>query len=561
MCRASTLQSCTQILQGPSVLQWQSSPSPKGMNWPWIGHDLLEASSPVCDQSRMSSVTSEVSDAELNGLLTATPLPNGEEQMYWDSMHVALNEPADWAPPEDWQLPPPATTLHARDVVPTEGTLSSTELGTTMLALPGGMAQSTGSACNSHSQWYLAQAAQSPSAAWKTRPNCDICKLKEASQASLRPTGNDNEWDMFACRFCAAAVMAKEETIMIKLRGRCTECPRYATFAPPRCPPHISLHCKVHKWEGEVNKAKRMSGASGSTSLKLLVDGSSQVESSDFPLSPPLSLQSFGMDDEDILSGYSSSVTASCATSHSTETRRDSRESWRATTKQSHSRSRSVSLGRSMSRSMSRMSRSMSLGGSSRGTSSRSTPSSMDTARSISCGNKGFVADAMWDDGWDTVGDWPLDTSQLKGSLQHTDAPKVVLTTAALLKQCREAGCGAKAAFGSTGDGVAKWCKQHSKVGEVRLSGGVCTHAGGCLKRASFGDAEQGIVRFCGTHKMSWHTNLRALRCSALHCNRHSIYGPACARLPTLCSKHRGEGHVDLRHTRRASPSREASPT
>jgi hypothetical protein len=140
----------------------------------------------------------------------------------------------------------------------------------------------------------------------------------------------------------------------------------------------------------------------------------------------------------------------------------------------------------------------------------------------------------------------------------HSDKAQA-LAAGATTKNWREHGCGAKAAFGRTMDGSVRAFEKQKGLGEVRMAlrrkAGICSYSGGCVKRASFGDAQQGVAHFCVTHKLPWHTNVRAARCMALACRRHSTFGPPSSRKPLLCAEHRGEGDVDLRHARRASPA------
>ena len=506
-------------LQGPIHFH-DSPPTPDLLR---VGGSLNGHWHPVA----MSPVTSsEASEPVFDAFLPGTPVGMADRR-YWGSPHLGVNEAAEWLPPEDWQLPPPALGLRELAPVDSDGGTGFDHEASTFDSQGASLFSSSAPAYQtlppvaaySHTGTVEHPRVKSDGTK-KWRPVCNICNLKEASQASISSSSKYAEWDIFACRFCASAVSLQQKTKMYKLRGRCSRCPRYATFAPPGYPQHISLHCKAHKWPSEVSKAKRLDAAKG---FLQSVDSDSHDQPRDAHLSTATSsagfLPSLSLEDSDstmqILWSASERMSASesaledHATAHSLH--RASQHATRALVRRCNGRGRSISVEVIPARKFSeRTGAEASRGAAFASGRSRSCCGSIATSTE-GCG--GFAA------------------------------------------TCSEEGCIALASYGT--GGVALSCKKHSRPGQVRLlaqkKGGLCSYVGGCTKRASFGDAEQGVARFCAEHKLSWHTNVRAIRCTAADCQVQSTYGPPCSRRPILCSKHRRHGDVDLRHGRRAS--------
>lgn len=491
---------------------------------------------PVAVSGHVSPVTSsEASEPVFEAFVSGSPASN-DDRRRWDSPHLGANEVAEWVPPDDWQLPPPVLGLREQAPMDSEGgtsfeheTSAFDSQGTSLLssspppyqALPavasefsGGTAQHRGSLAGD---------------TWTGRPLCHICKLKEASKASISSDGKNSEWDIFACRFCASAVSLQQKTTMHKLRGRCTRCPRYATFAPPGYPQHISLHCKAHKWPGEVAKAKRLhASVQYWQPFEQFEDDHPRdrvtKETSPYRLVTPLSLED---SDSAMQILWSASERTSASESALEEDRRAHRQEHaaqrhgtRAVVIRSKGRGRSMSLGAIPTRrSSERPGTDVHWGVAVAAGNGRSRSCCANVAPPDHCG--GFVA------------------------------------------TCSDEGCTAVACFGT--GGVALSCKRHSRPGQIRLlaqrRGGMCNYVGGCAKRASFGDAEQGVARFCADHKLGRHTNVRATRCTATDCQVQSTFGPPWSRKPIWCSKHRRQGDVDLRHGRRASAAPHTAPT
>lgn len=524
-------------LQNPGVVPWPSSGTDVllelGVTSDASPGSLLGRLLPVSVEGHMSPVTwSETSDLEPFKTFQARA---AEDSRYCNSI-PGSSEAAEWVPPEDWQLPPAASPAadasRLRDMLSmdSDGGLSADTLGAgyDSQALP----HSSTSDRLTVSPHGVNSADLASQIVWNRRPMCDVCKLAEASQASVKRTGKHLEWAFYACRFCASPAGLQHQTNMISLRGRCARCPRTATFAPPGCPQHISIHCKEHKWEGEIGKSKRLSGSArrrgrGGLQQQGLSASLTQDAPSEADQSAPTE------NDE-------SDVTFSATPSSD----RASRSDGVCKSRRGHGRSLSVSACELRL---------------ARGAQARKA-SAVNAGRSHSCGPA--HSDGRMQEAGDyldplCVPSWVWDTCTDEAPV-YPDSAQSGLVTGAALPPCRELGCGATAAFGRMGDCIVRSCQEHKGPGEVRLAprrkAGLCSHSGGCGKRASFGDAQLGVARFCAAHKLSWHTNVRAFRCTALDCARHSTYGPPSSRKPLLCAKHRGEGDVDLRHTRRASP-------
>lgn len=472
---------------------------------------------PVAMPGHVSPVTSsEASEPVLNAFISDTPAGGVDQR--WDSPYVGVREVAEWIPPEDWQLPPPAIGI--REQVPMDseaGTSGDQETSVPDSQEPNLFSSSvpTQQASSDEAAVGLSPLSEAPgttsSCVWKGPPLCNICKLKESSQATITSDGKHAEWGIFACRFCAPAVSLLHKTAMYKLRGRCTQCPRHATFAPPGYPQHVSLHCKTHKWAGEVSKAKRLRAALASLSQSKPdsvkhQEGSSTRGTSSWGDQPSLLL-----DDSDsalqILWSASERVSAYESTCED-----------------------DVTAGRMPRKAASHV---------------RATRHCRARGRSTSAGD-GYLRRAL---------EGPV-TDMRRGGAVHAGRSKSCSGTVPLNSDqswgpaaaCGEAGCPAVAAFGL--DGVAQACNKHSRRFMSRRKGGLCGFAGGCAKRASFGDAELGVARFCADHKLGWHINVRATRCAAADCQVQSSYGPASSRKPVVCSKHRRPGDVDVRRLR-----------
>jgi hypothetical protein len=476
----------------------------------------------------MSPITlSEVSEPDLNDIHSLTPL--GEDYRYFDSPHMGVQDPSEWVPPEEWNLPPPAaSSMPFQRVAVKGGVRINMEMG-----IAGFESHSLDSTPLSPATPYESRAllystpyGGLPCNEWGgRRPICNICQMKDAVQGSVKWEGKRCTWDMLACRICAPAAAAKQTASMIQLRGRCRDCPRWATFAPPEYPQHTSLHCKNHKWEGEISSAKRRMkpGTMSAERGKLEFDWNS--------LSLYRDQRAFNMD-EDISACDSS--TASCvvspyATAH--------REPLQKTPDPSHPSSGAPASYNTRCNTRCNTRRA----------------AGIETGHHSSHSIAPSLNDQIWKVEAESTPPWVPGSA---AAASRGDRAVVVMA------RCRGSGCRASAVFGSTSDGIASSCKKHKSDGEVRLVAhrkhGLCSSSDGCMKRASFGDAEEGIALFCASHKHSWHINVRAIRCQVLHCDRHSAYGPPASpktqSKPLLCSKHRGRGHVDLRHARRASP-------
>ena len=280
-------------LQSPSSgMNWHSPHNYGALHlsdvrlWPRRSIDVLsQVDSPGCSipdlrhamPGNMSPVTSELSEGDVNALLMGMSFGGGEEHAHRDSIDLGpWNEFGCCATPEDWQLPPSALALgrYGRCGQTNSESKLETKYVTTNPEAQSASPLRPSSDATCQSQWDQSRLqtlqGQSdyldghtyvretdPKVSWKRWPLCQVCGLDEASQACVRFNDKKySEWSMFACRSCAPAMQARQPQ-MIKLRGRCIQCPRWATFAPPECPQHISLHCKLHKCAGEVSKTTR----------------------------------------------------------------------------------------------------------------------------------------------------------------------------------------------------------------------------------------------------------------------------------------------------------------
>jgi len=487
---------------------------------------------PVALPGHVSPVTSsEASEPVLNAFISETPAGSGDKR--WESPYVGVNEVSEWVPPEDWQLPPPAIGL--REQVPMDSEAGAS--GDQETSVPDSQEPNLFSSSAPTHQAFpheasvgLPSRSEAPgvisSCVWKGPPLCNICKLKEASQATISSDGKHSEWDMFACRFCAPAVSLLHKTAMYKLRGRCTQCPRHATFAPPGYPQHVSLHCKTHKWAGEVSKKKRLEAALAGPS-------------------PPTSR---GLDSGKHQQGSSTKCTSSWGDQASLLF--DDSDSalqmlWSA--------SERLSAGDSAPSGDKAGDSAYDDDATARGLPSR--PPQHNAAprhcrargRSTSAGDV-FLRRALEGSNVRRGGAGPSGRSKSCSS----GVPLISDQSRGPTAACCEEGCTAVAAFGL--DGGAHACSKHRRPDHKQLmpkrKGGLCGFAGGCAKRASFGDAELGVARFCADHKLSWHTNVRASRCAAAGCQVQASYGPPSSRKPVVCSRHRRPGDVDVRRSR-----------
>jgi len=537
----------SKTLQSPGVLPWSSPVPDLGLNlYPKSAvsdclADSIRLLRPLAIHGNISPVTSKSEPDEFSGM----PL-SSKDQKHFCSMRVGLQEARDCVPP-DHRLPPTADIQRQHERVPGEpGGGPSTKAGTCMFdSLPTFPLEAQDS--------MLSQGGPE-------RPVCDVCRLNVASKGSFVLKDKHCDWATFACRFCVKAVCLQRKITMIPLRGRCLCCPRSASFAPPGCPQHISIHCKKHKLEGEVNRATRLCSATagGQSWPKLLdLDSGSQNEDS---LRESDMEHLLRMDDGDSDTRSLSSASerwSSCERSAAAPLQHKVHTcSGAAAAQSTQRRSPIVDTGVAANYCIPR-GRSISMGAITlRANARRMTV--MDSSRSNSCGSWPLEGHMCRVRPQPPAAGWAQDTASSNALLWQTHDLQG-RGAVEVKKRCRAKGCEAMGAFGSTRDGIASWCRKHKGSGQVRLlpqqKGSFCA-AKGCSTRASFGEAGQGVARFCASHKLSWHINVRAVRCASLDCQGQPSYGPPSARRPSLCVKHRGRGDVEVRSTRRNSPGR-----
>jgi hypothetical protein len=526
--------------------------SPGALPWPLPSADMYLERGATFDESprclgRLLGVSKQMTWSETSDFETfnVSPARAVEDTRYCDSIPTGSSDAGEWVPPDDWQLPPAsadASRLHDMQSIDSEGGPSGDIMGAatnSVQAIPHSWPSGPRSDCPPSSPPPVEGWASHEQIIWNRRQMCDVCKLAEASRASVKLKGKHGEWAFFACRSCASAAGTQHQTQMISLRGRCTRCPRTATFAPPSCPRHISIHCKEHKWEGEIGRAKRLSGVANGLARLRRGERSTSLRHSMFVPQDALS----AADRAVLMENDESDCTFSGVPSSERASRRDGIVK---TSNMVRGRSVSVSTGEFR---LARHTQARNANGSYKGRSHSCSPVLFDLHSDMR-----EVGDE-WDPLCVAAGVWETCSEEPSTHSDKAQAPAAGATT----KTWREHGYSATAAFGRTIDGSVRACQKQKGVGEVRMAlrrkAGICSYSGGCLKRASFGDAQQGVAHFCVTHKLPWHTNVRATRCTALACRRHSTFGPPSSRKPLLCAEHRGEGDVDLRHARRASPT------
>eukprot|EP00960_Hanusia_phi_P065295 766055-Hanusia_phi.AAC.2 len=151
-------------------------------------------------------------------------------------------------PPDEWQLPPPATLpSYADSDVPFMAQEAN-------MPMEESAANSQLMFCQEAEQSSLMEAQNS---SVKQRL-CHVCKLMDATRGVAAETP-DRSWIVLACRACYALLQCPT----IQLAGRCLHCSRFATFSKPGTPRAEWMHCKQHSLPGDVN-LKRTSSPSHS---------------------------------------------------------------------------------------------------------------------------------------------------------------------------------------------------------------------------------------------------------------------------------------------------------